>query len=171
MPDNDREIFIAEDEFIVSKTDRKGKITYGNRIFIEISGYAESELLGQPHNIIRHPDMPRAVFQLLWQTLQQGSEFFGLIKNRTKQGNFYWAFANVTPSYDPKGQLLGYYSVRRCPRRDGVQTITQIYQAMRQEESRHNNPREGMDASSRLLQDHVKESGVSYEELILSFAA
>jgi PAS domain S-box-containing protein len=171
MTDTTQEIFIAEDEFIVSKTDRKGKITYGNRIFINISGYRESDLIGQPHNIIRHPDMPRAVFQLLWKTLQEGSEFFGFIKNRTKQDNYYWAFANVTPSYDPQGQLLGYYSVRRCPSREGVETISRIYREMRQQETQHSNPREGMEASTRLLQGRVNESGLSYEEFILSFAA
>jgi len=120
MNANTQEVVIREDDFIVSKTDPKGKITYCNRIFIEISGYSEAELLGQPHKIIRHPDMPRSVFRALWQTLQAGQEFFGVIKNRTKSGGYYWAFANVTPSLDAQGQLLGYFSVRRCPSRKAI---------------------------------------------------
>jgi len=96
----DRERVMRKEEFIVSKTDLTGRITYGNRIFIEFSGYSEAELLGAQHNIIRHPDMPRAVFNLLWDTIAQGNEIFAYVKNMSKDGGFYWVFANVTPSYD-----------------------------------------------------------------------
>ncbi len=164
---SNREVVIQEDDFIVSKTDPKGKITYCNRIFIEIAGFAESELIGQPHNIIRHPDMPRSVFRALWQTLQSGQEFFGIIKNRTRDGGFYWAFANVTPSHDERGQLLGYYSVRRCPHRSSIDTLAPLYRAMREEEDRHSSSREAMDASWKLMQQHLDTAGKSYEEYIL----
>ncbi len=162
-----REVTINESDFIVSKTDPKGKITYCNRIFIEIAGFAESELIGQPHNIIRHPDMPRSVFRALWQTLQSGQEFFGIIKNRTRDGGFYWAFANVTASHDERGQLLGYYSVRRCPHRSSIDTLAPLYRAMREEEARHSSSREAMDASWKLMQQHLDSAGKSYEEYIL----
>ncbi len=162
-----QEVVIQEDDFIVSKTDTKGRITYCNRIFIEIAGYPENELIGQPHNIIRHPDMPRSVFRALWQTLQGGEEFFGIIKNRTRDGGFYWAFANVTPSRDGQGQLLGYYSVRRCPKRESIDLLEPIYRAMTEEEQRHSSAREGMDASWSLLENQLNQAGKSYEEFIL----
>ena len=79
-----KERIMREGDFIVSKTDLKGRITYGNRIFIEFSGYSEAELIGTQHNIIRHPDMPRAVFQLLWDTIEQGKENFAYVKNMSK---------------------------------------------------------------------------------------
>lgn len=88
---------MREDDFIVSKTDLQGIITYGNRIFIEFSGYTEAELLGSQHNIIRHPDMPRGVFKFLWDTLHAEKECCAYVKNMAKDGSFYWVFANVTP--------------------------------------------------------------------------
>ncbi len=108
---NSRERVMRAEDFIVSKTDLTGRITYGNRIFMEYSGYSERELIGTQHNIIRHPDMPRAVFQLLWDTLAKEQEIFAYVKNMSKDGGFYWVFANVTPSYDQNGNVVGYYSV------------------------------------------------------------
>jgi len=162
-----KEILMKDDDFIVSKTDTKGKITYCNRIFMEIAGYKEAELLGQPHNIIRHPDMPRAVFRLLWKTLQQGNEFFGLVKNKTRSGGFYWTFTNVTPSYDNQKKLLGYYSVRRKPERSSIDTISKIYQQMIQEEGRHSNAKKAMDASTDILLDVINKSGKEYNEFVI----
>ena len=158
---------MREDDFIVSKTDLKGRITYGNRIFIEFSGYTEKELLGAQHNIIRHPDMPRAVFKLLWDTIQSGSECWAYVKNMAKDGSFYWVFANVTPSFDHDGKLIGYLSVRRKPKASAVKLMSGIYQAMRQEEQRAGS-RDAIAASTRLLTELLTEKGMSYEELILS---
>lgn len=124
------ERLMRENDFIVSKTDPKGRITYGNRIFIEFSGYAEDELLGSQHNIIRHPDMPRAIFKLLWDTIQNGQEIFAYVKNMSKDGSFYWVLANVTPSYDSQGRVIGYLSVRRKPKPEAVRQATELYRAM-----------------------------------------
>jgi len=158
---------MREDDFIVSKTDTKGRILYGNRIFIEYSGYTEHELLGAQHNIIRHPDMPRAVFKLLWDTIQARQECFAYVKNMSKDGGFYWVFANVTPSFDQAGNLLGYYSVRRKPKAEAVKTVTGLYRAMVEAERRAG-PRDAMAASTKLLTDLLREKGASYEEFILS---
>lgn len=106
-----RERVMREEDFIVSKTDAKGRITYANRIFMEFAGFEEDELLGVQHNIVRHPDMPRAVFKIMWETLQAGNEFFGYVKNMAADGSFYWTFANVTPTLDANGGIAGYYSV------------------------------------------------------------
>lgn len=158
---------MREDDFIVSKTDLKGRITYGNRIFIEFSGYTEKELLGAQHNIIRHPDMPRAVFKLLWDTIQSRQECFAYVKNMAQDGSFYWVFANVTPSFDHDGNLIGYLSVRRKPKASAVKLMDGIYRAMRQEEQRAGS-RDTIAASTRLLTQLLTEKGMSYEELILS---
>lgn len=158
---------MRENDFIVSKTDLKGRITYGNRIFMEFSGYSEKELVGVQHNIIRHPDMPRGVFKFLWDTIGQGKECCAYVKNLAKDGSFYWVFANVTPDYGRNGQCNGYFSVRRKPSKAGVDVMTDVYRAMLQEEQKAG-PRDAMDASLGWLVNVLTQKGVSYEELVLS---
>ena len=156
------------DDLIVSKTDAKGRITYCNDTFTDYAGYSEEELLGQPHNMIRHPDMPRAVFRLMWNHLQRGKEFFGFVKNMRKDGGFYWTFANVTPSYDTDEKLLGYFSVRRYPVPEAVEIFTSLYARMCERESQHSSSREAMDTSMEILQQAATEKG-GYREFICSF--
>jgi PAS domain S-box-containing protein len=163
----ERERVMREDDFLVSKTDLKGRITYGNRIFIEYSGYSEAELLGKQHNIVRHPDMPRGVFKFLWDTLEAKQECFAYVKNRSKDGGFYWVFANVTPSYDKDGQVESYFSVRRKPRASGIATVTGLYRQMLAEEQRVG-PKDACAASLALLNAALRQHGVSYESFILS---
>jgi PAS domain S-box-containing protein len=158
---------MREDDFIVSKTDPKGRITYGNRIFIEFSGYSEKDLLGAQHNIIRHPDMPRAVFKLLWDSIQAGRECNAYVKNLAKDGSFYWVFANVTPSLDGSGNLTGYLSVRRKPKASGVRTAADLYRTMLDAETRAG-ARDAIAASTRILTDLLAEKGMSYDELVLA---
>ena len=158
---------MREDDFIVSMTDLKGIITYCNRIFIEFSGYSESELLGTQHNIIRHPDMPRAVFKLLWDKIQNREECFAYVKNMAKDGSFYWVFTNVTPTFDPAGNITGYFSVRRKPKQSGVQTATAVYAAMLEAEKRAG-PANAIAAATKVLVDILNEKGLSYDELVLA---
>lgn len=157
---------LGEDDFIVSKTDLKGVITYGNRIFIQISGYSEQELLGAPHSILRHPDMPRSVFKLLWDAIQSKQEICAYVKNLAKDGSFYWVFANVTPSFDVHGNLIGYYSVRRKPKPQAVQAVTPLYRAMLEAERKAGEGQAGMKASLAVLHQALEERGMSYEEFI-----
>jgi PAS domain S-box-containing protein len=161
------ERIMREDDFIISKTDLKGKSTYCNRIFIEFSGYTEQQLLGAQHNIVRHPDMPRGVFKLLWDTLGQQKECFAYVKNMSKDGGFYWVLANVTPNLDQAGQVEGYFSVRRKPGRGAVGALTDVYRLMLDEERRAG-PRDACAASLALLTQVLNEKGVSYEKFILS---
>ena len=156
---------MRENDFIVSKTDLKGRITYGNEIFIEYSGYSESELLGAQHNIIRHPDMPRGVLKFLWGDIAAGTEVFAYVKNMSKDGGFYWVFANVTPDYDAAGNIIGYLSVRRAPKRSAVQVLDGLYKAMLEAEQKAG-PKDACDASLALLVSVLNEKGMSYEELI-----
>lgn len=164
---NSRERVMREDDFIVSKTDLKGRITYGNRIFIEYSGYTEAELLGQQHNIVRHPDMPRAVFKLLWDNIAQKKEVFAYVKNMARDGSFYWVFANVTASLDAAGNVVGYYSVRRKPRASGIAAVTPLYQAMLAAEQRAG-ARDAIAAGTQVLVDLLTEKRMSYDELVLA---
>ena len=158
---------LRDDDFIVSKTDLKGRITYGNRIFIEFSGYTERELLGTQHNIVRHPDMPRAIFKLLWDTLQDRQECNAYVKNMARDGSFYWVFANVTPSFDLEGNLIGYFSVRRKPKSSAIKTVTELYRAMLAAEQRAGS-RDAIAASTKILNDLLAEKGSSYDEQVLA---
>jgi PAS domain S-box-containing protein len=158
---------MREDDFIVSKTDLKGRIAYCNRIFIEYSGYSEEELLGSQHNIIRHPDMPRAIFKLLWDTIQDGRECNAYVKNMAKDGSFYWVFANVTPNFDSKRAITGYFSVRRKPKASGVKIVTDLYRAMLEAERRAG-ARDAIAASTKILTELLAEKGMSYDELVLA---
>ena len=161
-----RERVLRDDDFIVSKTDPKGRLTYFNRIFIEYAGYSSKQLMGQQHNIVRHPDMPRAVFHLLWKSLQQGEEFNGYVKNICADGAFYWVFANVTPSYSSSGELLGYYSVRRKPEAAKLDIIKSLYQEMLSAEQQAGS-RDAIAASTDILNNLLNSHRVSYEEFIL----
>lgn len=153
---------LNEDDFIVSKTDLNGRIIYGNKIFIKMSGYAESELIGSPHSILRHPDMPKIVFKLLWERIQNKQEIFAYVKNLCKDGSFYWVFANVTATVDPQGNIRDYHSVRRKPNAKALDVIKPLYSQLLDEERRG-----GMEASGRLLNKILEEKGVSYDEFIL----
>jgi PAS domain S-box-containing protein len=163
-----REVFWDADDIIVSKTDMKGRITYANDVFQHISGYSEAELLGQPHSIIRHPDMPRAVFKMLWDTILAGSEIFAYVKNATKTGDHYWVLAHVTPSYDAAGQMIGFHSNRRVPNRKAVEAVTPVYAELLRIEARHRNGKEALAASTAHLLEFVKASQKTYEELVLA---
>jgi PAS domain S-box-containing protein len=158
---------MREEDYIVSMTDTSGRITYGNRIFIEFSGYSESELLGTQHNIIRHPDMPRAVFKLLWDKIANSEECFAYVKNMAKDGSFYWVFANVTPTFDDAGKITGYFSVRRKPKASGVKVVTEVYSLMLEAEKKAG-PANAIAASTKVLVNILNEKGLSYDELVLA---
>jgi PAS domain S-box-containing protein len=164
-----REVFFDNDDIIVSKTDLKGRITYANKTFCHIAGYTEREVLGQPHSLIRHPDMPRAVFKLLWDTLQDGRELFAYVKNMARNGDHYWVFAHVTPSYDTAGKLAGYHSNRRVPDRKIVEsTIVPLYAQLLSEEQRHKNGKEALAAGHSVLESFVRARNMGYDQLVFS---
>ena len=153
---------MKDDDFIVSKTDLKGRITYVNKIFMQMAEFTEEELLGKPHSIIRHPSMPKAVFKLLWDMVQNKEEIFAFVLNRTKNGNDYWVYANITPSVDKNGKIIGYYSVRRRPNPQAIEIMKPLYAQMLNAEKSG-----GTTAGTKLLTDLLHEKGVSYNELII----
>ena len=126
LPVTDRELIVEDGKTIVSTTDLKGNITYVNSYFIESSGYTEEELIGAPHNILRHPDMPAEVYADLWRTTQAGQPWRGLIKNRRKNGDFYWVITNVTPVIE-NGRASGYMSVHTKPKQKQIDEARQLY--------------------------------------------
>lgn len=130
-PVNNHEYQLSDTQAIVSMTDPKGRITYVNPYFIEVSGFDEDELLGKAHNLVRHPDMPPEAFEDLWNTLHEGIPWTGLVKNRRKDGGFYWVQANVTPIYEG-GQVTGYMSVRNKPARESIAAVEPIYRQFRE---------------------------------------
>ena len=130
LPISNIEYPITDETLIVSKTDLKGKLIYFNDQFVQASGFTEQELIGQPHNIIRHPDMPPEAFENLWVTLKAGKPWAGAVKNRRKNGDFYWVLASATPIYEG-GQISGYMSIRSRLPADQRQEAEQVYALLR----------------------------------------
>lgn len=152
---------LNQSDFIVSKTDLKGMITYANPTFLEISGYHTAELLGINHNIIRHPDMPRALFAYMWDQLKAGKTVYGYVKNMAKDGSFYWTFAYIAPDYNAKGDVIGYHSERRAPNPKAIMDITLLYDRVKQLEVQYDIAA----AQEYLLGSASRQSG-SYENYI-----
>ncbi|HIQ50426.1 MAG TPA: PAS domain-containing protein [Nautiliaceae bacterium] len=142
---------LSDNDFIVSKTDPKGYITYCNRVFVDMSGWSRFELIGANHNIVRHPDMPKIVFKILWDLIQNKKEFFGFVKNLRKDGGFYWVFSYITPDLDLNGNIVGHSSFRKKPSRKGVESMSEIYKKLVEAEKSG-----GMSASYELLKEILK---------------
>ena len=165
------ERFFDDDSIIVSKTDLKGRLTYCNKQFLDVAGYTEKECLGQPHSMIRHPHMPRCVFALLWDAIQNGHEIFANVINRAKNGDHYWVLAHVTPSYDTNGTAVGYHSTRRVPDPQTVKdVIVPLYRDLLQIEASHADRKQGMAASFQTLVDILTEKNIRYDEFVASLA-
>ncbi|MDY5616329.1 MAG: PAS domain-containing protein [Helicobacter sp.] len=161
MPTN--ELFLKDNTLITSKTDLKGKITYGNKDFIHYGGYKEEEFLNKPHSLVRHPQMPKTAFKLLWDFLKEKKEFFAFVCNLSKTGKTYWVFANVTPSYDEKDEVVGYYSVRRRPSKEGVETISKIYSKLLEIEKT-----QGVNQAIQFTLNFLKENNITWDEFIIN---
>lgn len=164
----DEETTFDQNEVIVSKTDEKGRIQYANDVFCRVSEMSTEEVIGQPHSIIRHPDMPRSIFKFMWDTIQSGKEIFAYVKNMSATGKYYWVIAHVTPTRDANGNISGYHSNRRVPSRKGIADIKPLYEALLHEEKRHASRKEGLAAGVALLQRKLEETGKSYDEFIWS---
>jgi PAS domain S-box-containing protein len=164
------ERLLSTDDIIVSKTDVKGRITYANDVFLDIAGYREAEVLGAPHSILRHPDMPRCVFKLLWETIQAGEEIFAYVKNIAKTGDYYWVLAHVTATRDARGGIVGYHSMRRAPERHALARVEPIYRDLLAQEARHANARSGMQAGYDKLTAMLAQTGTSYDVFVHTLA-
>ena len=126
-----QEYVLKSKDFLVSQTDEKGIILFANNIFCSASGYTIQELVGQPHNIIRHPDMPSAAFKDLWETVQGGDIWRGYVKNITKDGGFYWVYAVVYPMYDEVTKTKTYISCRKKPSQEEISKAEKLYATLK----------------------------------------
>ncbi|MEN9786528.1 MAG: hypothetical protein RLZZ299_1792 [Pseudomonadota bacterium] len=157
---------------LVSKTTPTGVIIYANPEFCDVAGYSLAQLLGKPHSMIRHPDMPRAVFSLMWETLKDGREFFGYVVNRCADGNHYWVFAQVVPDVDPDtGEIISFHSTRRWADPQACMRATEVYRTLLQAESVERSPRQAVVAGRQALQDILARAGMTYEEWCFSLSS
>ncbi|PAF44500.1 PAS domain-containing protein [Helicobacter sp. 11S02596-1] len=157
----EQELVLGTNTLITSKTDLRGRIIYCNQDFIDYAGLSEGELINKPHNIIRHPDMPKTVFSLLWDYVKSGKEIFAFVKNKSKDNQFYWVFANVTPSLDIQNNIIGYYSVRRKPNPKAIQVISDIYAQMVEVEKT-----QGITGGSQILKNLCEKFNKPYNQVI-----
>jgi len=163
------ELYFDRNEIIVSKTDLKGHLTYANQVFLRLAGYTEEEVLGAQHNIVRHPDMPRCVFKLLWDTIQAGDEIFAYVVNMAKNGDHYWVFAHVTPTFNSDGVVTSYHSNRRVPDTKILnEVIKPLYKQLIDIENSCSNKIDGMEKSFQAVLDILEEKEMSYDEFIFS---
>lgn len=166
-----KEVTFTDDEIIVSKTDLTGKLTYGNRTFFRLAGLSEKQCIGQQHNIIRHPEMPRCVFDLLWSTLKEEKELFAYVNNCSVNGDNYWVFAHVTPSYNASGNVIGYHSSRRTPNRQVLNNhIIPLYSELLRIEKSNSSPREGLAAGTAKINALLKENNMGFNQFMFSLA-
>lgn len=149
------EIELEKNRYLVSETDAKGVITYCNDYFTKISGYSREELLGQQHNIIRHPDMPRVIFKLLWQRIQSGKNINAVVKNLAKDGRYYWIFTEFKTRLDlDTNTVIGYTAHRKSISHDAVEVISELYAKLREIENESN-----MEEAEKCLETYLKEKG------------
>jgi PAS domain-containing protein len=158
----------GEEELIVSKTNLKGHITYANDVFLRVSKFPLAMVLGAPHSLIRHPDMPRCVFKLLWDTIQAKQEIFAYVLNLARNGDHYWVFAHVTPTLDTQQNVIGFHSNRRKPTAEQVGKVTDLYAALSAEEGRHVDRKVGMQRGHDMLTAHLKDKGLDYDEFVFA---
>ncbi|WP_455757392.1 PAS domain-containing protein [Sulfurimonas sp.] len=158
-----QEVKLKDGDFIVSKTDTKGNIIYCNEVFTSMAGYPASELIGANHNLIRHPDMPKLAFKVAWDLIQNKKEFFGFVKNLSRDGSHYWVFAYITADLDSSGKIISYTSVRRKPPQSAIDTILPIYKLLTDAEKNG-----GVQASGEILNNFLKENKTTYDEFVIN---
>ena len=159
----DSEIKLDPTKIIMSKTDSKGVIAYANDYFMEICGYEEYELMGQPHNIVRHPDMPKVVFKLLWQRLHKGENMYALVKNLAKDGRYYWVLTRFETKYNDDGKIVSHYSRRKAAPTNAIFQIEKIYKTLLSIE-KSQNPQ----VAEKYFYGLLEEINQSYDEFILN---
>jgi PAS domain S-box-containing protein len=130
-PDPIDEEVLFDGRSLISETDLKGIITFVNRKFIEMTGYSKEEAIGQPHNILRHPDMPKAAFAQMWKVIQEGKIWDGYVKNLRKDGRYYWVIVHIVPKRDEEGRIVGYIASRKVPDRSQLKSVEAQYATMR----------------------------------------
>ena len=159
---NNNEIKLNPKRYIVSKTDAKGIIEYGNDYFVEISGYTEAELIGKPHSIVRHPDMPKVVFKMMWERINNAQNIMAVVKNLAKDGSYYWVITEFEPKVDPiTNKVISHTAFRRAAPQKAIDTMAPFYAKLLEIESDG-----GMEASEKYLRGFLEERGTTYDDFI-----
>ena len=158
----ENEIKLSTKRYIVSKTDAKGIIEYGNDYFVEICGYSQEELIGQPHSIVRHPDMPKIAFKLMWDRIKQGKNFMAVVKNLAKDGSYYWVVTDFEPKIDPlTNEIISHTAFRKAAPQKAIDTMAPIYAKLLELEKEG-----GMKASEEFLYTFLEERNQTYDDFI-----
>jgi len=158
----DKEVIWDKKRVIMSKTDRFGTIEYANEVFIDVSGYEDYELMAQPHSVIRHPDMPKVIFKVLWDNLKKGNNFHAIVKNLAKSGRYYWVITDFEISKNDNGEITHYFGRRKAVPQMAIQNhIEPLYKKLLQIEKAS-----GMDASEKYLSGFLEDQGKNYVEYI-----
>jgi PAS domain S-box-containing protein len=158
----------GDHELIVTKSDIKGHITYANDVFLRVSKFSLKEVIGAPHSLIRHPDMPRCVFKLLWDTIQAKKEVFAYLLNMARDGDHYWVLAHVTPIVDAEQNIVGYHSNRRKPTPTQIEKAADFYAALRAEEGRSDSCKDGMQRGFELLISMLDDKRLRDDEFVFA---
>jgi len=156
----EEEIRLNPTKTIMSKTDKKGVIEYANDYFMEISGYKEWELMGQPHNVIRHPDMPKTIFKILWDRINNGVQTYAIVKNLAKDGRYYWVIAHFLP-VSKDGEIVNHYAKRKAVPDELKEEISSLYNILMELEKTG-----GMEAAETYLNSFLEDQGMSYDDFI-----
>jgi PAS domain S-box-containing protein len=160
-----KELKLHPKDMLVSKTDVKGVISYGNNTFVEISGYKESELIGMPHNILRHPDMPKAIFYLMWESIKNGKNIMAVVKNLSKNGDHYWVTTDFDIQRNREGKIRNFIAFRQAAPKNVVKVIEPLYATMLEIEEKHS-----MEESINYLEAFLEEKQMSYNQYIEDLA-
>ena len=160
------EIKVQLGKKIISKTDIKGKILGGNDYFFEISGYSKAESIGKPHSMLRHPDMPKLVFRLLWTKLHHNQSVNAFVLNRCKNGDHYWVYATVTPAKNHHGVVELYHSIRKKPNEDAIKIMSEFYATLNKLEKEN-----GPEASKKYLKDFLDSTGMKFNDCMARLQA
>ncbi|GAA4274421.1 PAS domain-containing protein [Aquimarina gracilis] len=155
------EIVLDPKNTIMSKTDSKGIIEYANDYFMEICGYEEPELIGQPHNVIRHPDMPKVIFKWLWEHLQSKKNIHALVKNLAKDGRYYWVITDFDVKLNEEGDIVSFFARRKAPPRKTIEKIDSLYKKLLSIEEAS-----GVETAEKYLIGFLEEKGMKYDEFI-----
>jgi len=156
------EIKLNPKRYIVSKTDAKGIIEYGNDYFVEISGYSEAELIGKPHSIVRHPDMPKVLFKMMWDRINRAQNIMAVVKNLAKDGSYYWVVTEFEPKVDPiTNEILSHTAFRKAAPQNAIDTMAPLYQKLIEIEKEG-----GVEASEKYLRGFFEDKGTTYDAFI-----
>ncbi|HIO95564.1 MAG TPA: PAS domain S-box protein [Campylobacterales bacterium] len=157
----DQEIKFNKKKFIVSKTDTKGKILFVNKNLCDISGYEEEALVGSPHNVLRHPDMPQSIFFLVWNSLLRGEHVSAVLKNLARSGEYYWVIVDFDVKKDQEGNIKSFSSFQSSAPKQVIETMEELYETMLKIEKKH-----GMEGSLSYLESFLEERGVNYDNFL-----